>query len=476
MKLMLRKLAFSAQIIVLSFFLLVGYFPSSLNAEELKVSLEGEMLSVTAQKVPLQTILLELAKKGVAVRIDPAINPFITANFKNRPVEQALETILKPSSYSLLWEARSYKTNKNIIELAEIQVFQSERKYLMKALVPKRTLEIVKNSAGVIYVKDEIILYLPIGTDLRKLEELIQAYDASLVFSSKLPGPAKILFQANSDIFAIIREIKNKLNIGIVQPNYAYPLESPVAQIMSSDNQNIDPALYAPTGNNAPIAILDSGLADNADLEKFVLSSLDVMNPDALITDTLGHGTQMAFIASGIVKPYGSDSVNTSYIPIIPIRAFDDNGYTTDHNILSSINFALANNAKVMSLSWGSETRSDFMEKSFEYANTQGLFIVASAGNQATGKPVYPAAYPTVIGVGALGPHGKTWEKSNYGNFVALYAPGFADLPVGHKGDPGMYAGTSISAALVANSIASFLSENPAATSQEVQEFLQNKY
>ena len=221
---MLRKLAFSAQIIFLSFFLLVGYFPSSLNAEELKVSLEGEMLSVTAQKVPLQTILLELAKKGVTVRIDPAINPSISANFKNRPVEQALETILKPSSYSLLWEARPDSANKNVIELAEIQVFQSERKYLMKALVPKRTLEIAKNSAGVIYVKDEIILYLPLGTDLQKLEELIQAYDASLVFSNKLPGPAKILFPANSDIFAIVRELKNRLNLGIVQPNYAYPL------------------------------------------------------------------------------------------------------------------------------------------------------------------------------------------------------------------------------------------------------------
>jgi hypothetical protein len=473
---MLRKINLLPRITLLLFFLLLSHFPFILNAEELKVSLEGDILSVTAKKVPLQALLLEFAKKGVTVRIDPNINPAITANLKNRPVEQALGTILKPYSYSLLWEANSFKANKNVIELAEIQVFQSERKYLMKTLVPKRTVEIVKNSDGVTYVKDEIILYLPIGTDLKKLKELIQSYDGRLVFSGKLPGAAKILFPVNSDIFAIVKQIKSKLNIGIVQPNYAYPLESPVVLKKSSYYQNFNPALYAPAANNAPIAILDSGLADNADIEKFVLSSLDVMNPDALITDTLGHGTQMAFIASGIVKPIGSNSDNTSYIPIIPIRAFDDNGYTTDLNILSAINFALENNAKVMSLSWGSETRSVFMEKSFEYANSKGLFIVASAGNKATGKPVYPAAYPTVIGVGALGPHGKAWEKSNYGNFVALYAPGFANLPVGHKGEPGMYAGTSISAALVANSIASFLSENPAATSQEVQEFLKNKY
>jgi len=131
----------------------------------------------------------------------------------------------------------------------------------------------------------------------------------------------------------------------------------------------------------------------------------------------------MAYIASGIVKPYGSVS-DASYMPIIPIRAFDDNGYTTDLNILNSITFALANNARVMSLSWGSEPRSEFMEKSFEYANSQGLFIVASAGNQAMGNPVYPAAYPTVIGVGALGPHGNNWAKSKYGIFVAFYGSG----------------------------------------------------
>jgi hypothetical protein len=286
----------------------------------------------------------------------------------------------------------------------------------------------------------------------------------------------KVLLPDTADIFAIAREIKSRLNLEVSQPNYAYPIQTPVHYAIGTTQADLDPGFYAPTDNSVAIAILDSGLSDSIELNKFVISSLDVINPNAPITDTLGHGTQMAFIASGIVKPYGSVSENESYIPIIPIRAFDDNGYTTDFKIMDSINFALANNAKVMSLSWGSETRSDFMEKSFAYANSKGLIIVASAGNEPTGKPVYPAAYPSVIGVGALGPHGKTWENSNYGNFVALYAPGFANLPVGHKGDPGLYAGTSISAAFVANTIASYLSENPAATLQEIRDYLNKKY
>ena len=468
------KSTFLLKIIFIIFLLLSYHLPSTVAASELRVSLEGEVLSITAEKIPLQTILLELVRNGVTVKIDPQINPLITANFKNRTVEQGLETLLKPASYSLLWEARSDISKNDTILLAEIQVFQSERKFLMKPLVPKKNLEIAKTSAGIFYVKGEILLYLPLGSDLQELEKILQAYGATLVYSGSLPSPAKILLPLNSDIFGIAKEIKDKLTLDISQPNYAYPLPPPVVGVVSQQT-DVDAALYAPANNSVSIAILDSGLADNAELEKFVMSSFDVMNPDAPITDTLGHGTQMAYIASGIVKPYGSAD-NESYIPIIPIRAFDDNGYTSDLNILDSINFALANNARVMSLSWGSETKSDFMEKAFEYAKTQGLVIVASAGNNPTGKPVYPAAYSSVIGVGALGPHGKTWENSNYGNFVALYAPGFANLPVGHKGEPGMYAGTSISAALVANSIASYLSENPAATSKEIQDFLNNKY
>ncbi len=462
--------------VFLLFLLLCQLVSVSVAASFTFVLTHEDRLSVTAEDVPLQSILLELTAEGVIVRIDPAINPRVSVNFNNRPMEQALESLLKPASFSLLWEARPQNSGTPAIRLAEVQVFQSGKKNLMQTLQPRRHEIITKNKDGSYYVQDEILLYIPAGTDLAELRKLVQSYRATLLENSGFPGLVKVLLPENSDVFAIARDIKNKLNLEVSQPNYAYPIQSPVHYPIGVNEADIIPGLSGLTDNSTPIAILDSGLANNTELDKFVLSALDVMNPNAPISDTLGHGTQMAFIASGVVKPYGSVDDNESYIPIIPIRAFDDNGFTTDFKIMDAINFALANNAKVMSLSWGSETRSDVMEKAFTFANEKGLIIVASAGNEPTGKPVYPAAYPTVIGVGALGPHGKTWEKSNYGNFVALYAPGFANLPVGHKGDPGMYAGTSISAAFVANTIAGYLSENPAATLQEIRDYLNKKY
>lgn len=220
------------------------------------------------------------------------------------------------------------------------------------------------------------------------------------------------------------------------------------------------------------VAILDSGLNPNGDLSGKVLASSDVLNPGEPISDQLGHGTQMAYIASGMIQPTNTNMDPGNSIPIIPIRIFDHNGYTSDFAIMNAIDFALSHGAKVMSLSWGSETRSDFLEESLEYAQSKDIIVVASAGNDPTGKPVYPAAYPTVIGVGALTPDGDAWDKSNYGDFVALYAPGFASFPVGYKGDPGNYAGTSIAAAFMANQIADYLSQNPGTSQEDISTML----
>ena len=458
--------------------LLIGNPAAIVYSSDFTIEIQGEHLSLTADKTPLRLILTELAAQGVIVKLDPQINPSITADYSNKPIEQVLGSILSNASYSLLWESKKDPTGSAGISLAEIQIFKSGRKNLMKQLLPPKNLLIIQNRDGSFYVKNEILLQLTAGANITELERYLQQYNAT-VTQSKIPGIFRITFPVDADIQAIIRQIKDIHGIASAELNYAYPIQQPVAYPAPLPIPDLEAKYYAPTSNLAPIAILDSGLSTSEmDFDKFVISSLDVMNPDMPITDTLGHGTQMALIASGLVKPYGIGNENSeTYNPIIAIKAFDDNGYITDFNIMDSINFALQNNARVMSLSWGSETKSAFMEKAFEYASAKGLIIVASAGNEPTGNPVYPAAYSSVIGVGALGPHGKkNWVNSNYGSFVAFYAPGFANMPVGYNGDPGIYAGTSISAAYVAKSISSFLSQKPSATMQEVVEFLNTQY
>jgi len=121
----------------------------------------------------------------------------------------------------------------------------------------------------------------------------------------------------------------------------------------------------------------------------------------------------------------------------------------------------------------------------FDPIQAKGLLIVASAGNIATTRRHYPAAFPTVVGVGALDGtidgDESPWsapartapvaEFSNRGSWVDVWAPG-VDLPTTHVrnlrfetgGDliMGMAAvdGTSFSAPLVVGLLAERMSTN----------------
>ncbi|MBW2328948.1 MAG: hypothetical protein JRF04_04930 [Deltaproteobacteria bacterium] len=99
------------------------------------------------------------------------------------------------------------------------------------------------------------------------------------------------------------------------------------------------------------MAVLDSGLTPGLGIEPFVVASLDSLDPDAPISDSMGHGTQMALIATGMITPDSSAEKNADhFVPIIPVNIFDDQGLTTTFTLMQSIDFALHNNARVLSV------------------------------------------------------------------------------------------------------------------------------
>jgi hypothetical protein len=356
--------------------------------------------------------------------------------------------------------------------LAEIQVFTPGEEKRMRPLLRRTRLAIAVNPEdGSLFVQDEILLKLDPEAALADLKRILENIQGTVVESYPALGIYKIRLPEGADVPAVVQAVTELTGVEKAEPNYAYPIQEP--------SRAGEPSPFSPELGSAesqpsavPVAVLDTGLTVDSGLDDFVLAAMDALNPDEPISDSLGHGTQMALVASGVVKPLGAEADSETHSPIIPIKIFDEKGYTSNFLVMQSIDFALSRGARVMSLSWGSETKSAFLERALNGANAKGLIIVASAGNEPTGRPVYPAAYESVIGVGAVGPEGKPWDQSNHGDFVKLYAPGFADLPVGYRGDPGPYAGTSISAAFVANLIANMLYWKPDATKQDVLEAL----
>jgi len=437
------------------------------NVDALEVRIAGDKLTLEADQIPLQSILKRFAVLGIKIRTDPELNPEVSASFEEKDIQKGLDSILKSFDYVLIWETIQGPPGP-MLRLAEIHVFKPGERELLRELGASSGLNIGKNSVdGSLFVKNEILLRLKPGMSLPEFNRLLRQIGGTVLDSYPALGIYRILFPENSDVPSLLEHLKTYPGVAETEPNYAYPMPAPERHLARALSAG-DIAEIPLSGSDAPIAILDSGLTGDSGLHDLVLASLDVFNPDNPISDSLGHGTQMALIAAGAVKPHGAGAGAGTARRIIPIKAFDDNGFTSNFDIMRSIDFAIDNGARVMSLSWGSEHKSDFLEKALHYATLKGLIIVGSAGNEPTGKPFYPAAYPSVIGVGALGPDGGSWKESNYGNFVTLYAPGFASLPVGHRGDPGTYAGTSISTAFMANIIASYLSENPRASILDV--------
>ncbi len=89
---------------------------------------------------------------------------------------------------------------------------------------------------------------------------------------------------------------------------------------------------------------------------------------------------------------------------------------------------------------------------------------IAAAGNQSTSRPYFPAALPSIVGVGALGESEKAWF-TNFGGWVDACAPGIDVVSTFFTGDSkapkeppftgwARWSGTSFSAPKVAGAVA----------------------
>ena len=189
--------------------------------------------------------------------------------------------------------------------------------------------------------------------------------------------------------------------------------------------------------------------------------------------DNNGHGTHCAGTVGG--SQYGVAKGAT----LVAVKVLNDGGSGSFAQIIAGIDYAVgdagsSNDRGVISMSLGGG-RNEGLDSAVNDADAAGVPVVASAGNS-NGDACFqsPAGAEMAITVGATDINDVLSSFSNYGECVNILAPGTNILSAGHTSDTASrtLSGTSMSCPHVAGYVAKFLSDNPAATGDDVREFI----
>lgn len=156
------------------------------------------------------------------------------------------------------------------------------------------------------------------------------------------------------------------------------------------------------------------------------LHGWDFVNQTGRIGDWNGHGTHCAGIAAAVGgNGIGIVGANPDAL-IMPVTVMQSDGTGDVATIIKGIDYAVANGADIISMSFGSYGESKAQEQALGRAYQKAI-LVAAAGNdgkcmnhkhpekaQDKPMPMYPASYTFVLGVQAMNSEGNITDWSNY--------------------------------------------------------------
>ncbi len=414
----------------------LGYLLSTLAVPAAQLRIEGGRAWLRADGTPLSKLLYLFEERGVEVFIDPTLDlGRMTGEWEDVQVDRLVAQLVRPHSYLLEWQHTKGPLGE-FDRLAAIRIFADGGPSAVERMQhARRVLDIVEGTNGVKYVRGEIMVGFAEGSTSGDLHALLEKLGGTVVEVIDPPGIYRIRLKDGMTVDEALAIAQAQDGVKGAEPNLAYPRVGNETVPLAGGLEGVN--LHLKPGETA-VAVLDSGLDPQYANLPIIRGTYDALDPSAAISDPTGHGTLTALIAAGAITPKGGAAAETG-VPVLAIRAFDENGMTSSDAIMRALEYAVASGVSIVSMSWGTETDSRFMEAAMNYAAQQGLVLYAAAGNQPTGTPIYPAGYGTVIAVGGLNPDGSRWEGSNYGDFVQLYEPAKADF------NGQTYAGTSIS-------------------------------
>ncbi len=326
------------------------------------------------------------------------------------------------------------------------------------------------------YFTNQVIVHFKSRPNKKQMNRIIQEIDGKLVKTMD----STFVFKSNSKSAAeMVQHFKKKNNVEYAEPEYLL-MQNQVNDVLYRKYQWNLPAINTEAGwritrgaKSVKIAVVDSGIAlDHPDLVRRLTNGYNAIADNNNANDDNGHGTHVAGIIASETNNRTGVAGITWYNPIMPIKALNNEGIGSSFDIAEGIRWAVDNGADVINLSLGNYQPSAVLEEAIHYAFGKDIVLVAAAGNDNSGQPSYPAAYPEVLSVAAVGWNGNRAPFSNYGDHIDVAAPGVDIASTYVNGQYASLSGTSMAAPHVTALAGLIRSVNPSLKNTEVMEII----
>jgi subtilisin family serine protease len=279
--------------------------------------------------------------------------------------------------------------------------------------------------------------------------------------------------------------MKMRLNPVGAQPGArgaAVAEQARAAALAQLDEIGVPAAWGTSRGRGVTVAVLDTGTAPGTpDLAGSVTAGPDYtlgVNP-ARYRPPHWHGTYIASLIAGHGSGPGRAAGVLGVAPdatILSVRVVLDEQepgfavYSANQRyknaLARGIRYAVRNGAQVINMSLGGAAGTGPLRQAIGMAISHGVVVIASAGNDAQQSDgftpySYPAAYPGVIAVAAVGAGGRPASFSDRNSSVVLSAPGVNVVGASPGGGYAQASGTSPAAAFVSGVAALIRSRYP---------------